>query len=437
MRSLSVVRRLFTFVAATLTASLFFAARLANAEDAPWRFLPSLELPRTNFDRASYPLNAPYALDENEFDDEDSVVYYVDEQDEFPAPARPVSGFLAACLGDDELVYRGQSANSIIPPTESPTSTSTIGTAAVSDATSNVVAPPVVGTDEPFDPKPITPSNGEPTTFQKIFKYRQELSAYYMFIPNGKKKGLGTHELNARLLFAIPCQTMQSVNNMNNGYFLLTPHFTYDHLFLSKDLQRKRENFFDAGLTTTFLANYNDLEAHVDFSIGVGATFKKIKGKAIYFKGRAEVGMPIDNDKQVKLFGGVAYLDAIRYKLIPIVGVEYNPNPQNRLRIAFPNPRWDHYLTKVNDTDWWCFVHGDLTSQRWFVNEPTITVGGKHAFVVDYSDYKIGAGVSFDCPTRLRGSFEVGGAFGRQMKTKDGKLYDPRNAVYLKVGLLY
>lgn len=433
MRSLSVVSRLSLAVALSLCATFLLAVRPANAADEGE--------PRPVYDVASSLQNGlfPFAgLDHGDDEEEDYVVYYVPEDDEeaFSQPSRPVSGFLAACLGDD-VVFRGQSANSIIPPAESPTSTSTIGASTISSATSGVVAPPVVGNDEPFDPKPITPSNGEPTTFQKIFKYRQELSGYYMFVPSGKKRGLGTHELNARLLFAIPCKTMQSVNNMNNGYFLLTPHFTYDYLYLSKDYKRGHENFFDTGLTTTFLANYNDIEAHVDFSIGLGASFHRVTSKAIYFKGRAEIGLPIDNEKQVKLFGGVAYLDAIKYKLIPIVGIDYTPNPQNHLRMAFPNPRWDHYLTKVNETDWWLFVHGDLTSQRWLVHDDVMLVRNKHTFNMDYSDYKVGVGVSFDCPTRLRGSFEVGGAFGREMKTKNGKLYDPRNAVYLKVGLLY
>ena len=52
-------------------------------------------------------------------------------------------------------------------------------------------------------------------------------------------------------------------------------------------------------------------------------------------------------------------------------------------------------------------------------------------------NYKIGVGVSFDCPTRLRGSFEVGGAFGREMRAAFGTFYKPKNAVYLKAGLLY
>lgn len=373
-------------------------------------------------------------------DGEDYYVFAPDlqeeeEEEESPTPRRS-SGFLAACLGDD-YVYRGQNANAVIPPAESTSTTSTIGTTTVSSATSDVVAPPVVGSDKPFDPQPITPSNGEPTTFQKIFKYRQELSGYYMFIPRNNKNGLGFHELNARLLFAIPCKTMQSVNNMNNGYFLLTPNFTYDHLKISKDKGGGSGNFFDAGLTTTFLANYNDVEAHVDFSIGVSSSFKKVTCKSIYYRGRAEVGLPIDNQKQVKLFGGVEYLDAIRYKLVPIVGIKYDPNPQNQLRIAFPNPRWDHYLTKVNETDWWLFVHGDITSQRWLVHSNMISVKGKHDFNIDYTDYKIGVGVSFDCPTRLRGSFEVGGAFGREMRAAFGTFYKPKNAVYLKAGLLY
>ncbi len=425
MRSLPVVRRLRLVAALILCAAFSLAGRTANADEFGWRFVSE-----------STPQNSLGAV--LQFDDEEEyvVLSLPMDDDAFVPASRPVSGFLAACLGD-EIVYRGQSANSIIPPAESPTSTSTIGSSSISSATSSVIAPPVVGNDEPFDPKPITPSNGEPTTFQKIFKYRQEISGYYMFVPRGKKNGLGTHELNARLLFAIPCKTMQSVNNMNNGYFLLTPSFTYDYLELSKDFKGGHKNLFDAGVTTTFLANYNDLEAHVDFSLGVGAAFDKITGKSIYFKGRAEIGLPIDNEKQVKVFGGVAYLDAIKYKLVPIAGLDYSPNPQNHLRIAFPNPRWDHYLTKLNDTDWWLFVHGDITSQRWLVHDSNMTVRGKHSFIVDYSDYKIGVGASFDCPTRLRGSFEVGGAFGREMKTKNGKLYSPKNAVYLKVGLLY
>ncbi len=360
-----------------------------------------------------------------------------------PQKRRVSSGFFGAfCSNRDdqrewETLYRGQ-ASSIIPPVESTSSSSTIGSSSVSNATSKVVAPPTVGSDSPFEPTPLTPE-GEPTTFQKIFKYRQEISGSYMFLPASNSRGLGMNELEARLLFAIPCKTMQSVNNMNNGYFLLTPSFVYDNLSIrpGSDFQKITENVFDAGLTTTFLANYNDLEAHVDFSIGIASIFKKIQSEALYFRGRAEVGLPIDNEKQVKLFGGVQYLDRIYYKLVPIVGVTYNPNQQNRLRLAFPNPRWDHYLTKVNETDWWLFVHGDIDGNSWLMYSSEVTVRGKHSFKVDYNDYKVGVGVSFDCPARLRGSFEVGGSFGREMRTKDGQTYEPKSAVYLKFGLLY
>ena len=367
-----------------------------------------------------------------------------DSPDDFSHETRRASsGLFSAFFSnrDDllewETLYRGQTP-SLIPPVESTSSNSTIGSSSVSNATSNVVAPPAVGSDSPFEPTPVVPE-GEPTTFQKIFKYRQEISGSYMFLPASNSKGLGMNELEARLLFAIPCKTMQSVNNMNNGYFLLTPNFVYDNLAIRPGApsQKRTENVFDAGLTTTFLANYNDLEAHVDFSIGVASIFKKINGEAIYFRGRAELGLPIDNEKQVKLFGGVQYLDRIRYKLVPIVGVTYNPNPQNRLRLAFPNPRWDHYLTKVNETDWWLFVHGDIDGNSWLMYDSETTVRGKNTFRVDYNDYKVGVGVSFDCPTRLRGSFEVGGSFGREMRTKNGSIYEPKSAVYLKFGLLY
>ncbi|MGI6402121.1 MAG: hypothetical protein ACOX0A_08440 [Thermoguttaceae bacterium] len=418
MRNLSVERLFYTLCALALIAATTLANDRALALDRD--FGPEFSL-GFNFDDENYG---------------DYVVVSPSSIEADYAFPRRSSGFLAACLGDD-AVYRGQSADSVIPPAESPTSTSTIGSSRVTNATADVVTPPVVGSDKPFDPQPYTPSNGEPTTFQKMFKYRQELSGYYMFIPKGSSRGLGFNEVNARLLFAIPSSMVQSVNNMNNGYFLLTPNFTYDYINASKDFGDWDGNFFDAGLTTTFLANYNDLEARADFSIGVSSSFKKITEKAIYLRGRAELGLPIDSEKQVRIFGGVQYLDTIKYKLLPVVGLTYNPNPQNQLRIAFPNPRWDHYLTKVNETDWWFFVHGDVVSRRWLTYSDEMTVRNNHTFNFDYSDYKVGLGVAFECPTRLRGSFEVGGSFGREVKTKLGKLYEPKDAVYLKVGLLY
>lgn len=461
MRSLSVKRIYRGFLALGLLAAPFLAADVSSAADL---FTSSAQPSGSNFSDAttdalsevessaasyssaflSADADSLYPVVRNDEGEEFYVVsaeeLYATSAEEDAFLRRRSSGFLAACLGDD-VVYRGQTApTNIIPPAESSTAPA-ITTTQVSGATSGVPTPPVIGSGKTFSPEPNTPANGEPTTLQKLLKYGNEASASYMYIPKGNTMGLGFNELEARVGFAIPCQTMQSLNNTNNGYFLLTPKFTYDNIFLSKDFDAGREghmNLFDAGLTSTFLMNYNDLEAFVDFSFGVSSSFKRVSCKSFYFRGRAEVGLPIDTTRHVRIFGGVEYLDTLKYKLVPIVGLKYvSDDQQNQLRLAFPNPRWDHYLTKVNETDWWLFVHGDITSHRWFTKDPDVVINGKHKFNFDYDDYKVGIGLTFDCPTRLRGSFEIGGAFGRDMRTKLGSFYKPKDQVYLKVGLAY
>ncbi len=341
---------------------------------------------------------------------------------------------------DEPILYRGQS--SLIPPVESSSRTASstpIGESLVASSTSSVSLPPVIGSDRPFEPVQAQ-TTSDSTTLQKLFKNSQSVSGSYLFIPRGKQKGLGVHELDGRILFAFPCRTMQNLSSVNNGYFLLSPSFTYTNFSLShtNDSRIKMPtNVFDAGLTTSFMAQCNDLMAKVEFSVGVASSFKKIHCNAIYFRGRAEVSLAVDNEKQIRALGGVAYLDRIHYKLVPIFGLTWTPNEQNKFRLVFPDPRWDHYLTKVNETDWWFYLNGNIGGGRWYMSDLDAPVRSKTSYNVDYNDYRFGAGLNFNCTTGLKGGFEVGGAFKRELRTKAGKEYTPRNSVYLKVGLYY
>ena len=75
---------------------------------------------------------------------------------------------------DGLRVERGQ-----VPPVVSPSTTATkIGESTVYGSTTPFVLPPVTGDDPEF--APITPSlDDEATTIQKVFKYRDDISASY------------------------------------------------------------------------------------------------------------------------------------------------------------------------------------------------------------------------------------------------------------------
>lgn len=344
----------------------------------------------------------------------------------------PTDGVLAGSFSGTlgrSFVLRGQ-----LPPVVSPSTSATkIGESTVYDSTAPFVLPPVTGDDPEF--APITPTfDDDATTIQKVFKYRDDISASYMFVPKGSSNGLGMHEVEGRILFAFPWETMRERTCLNNGFFLLTPSFRYNH-WSQTDVPatafKMPDSTFDAGLTTLFATNLRDLEVKVEVSVGVASSFKKVNCDAFYVRGRAMGALPIDVDKQVMATGGLIYYDRIEYKIVPSGGLIWRPNKQNIVRLVYPDPRWSRYIGKLsNETDWWFYVGGEIGGGRWLIEDRDQT------FNTDYDDYRVGLGLTFDCD-KLKGCVEVGGAFDRKLVSKQGVWYEPKDAVYLKTGFLF
>ncbi|MCF0233740.1 MAG: hypothetical protein HUK22_02025 [Thermoguttaceae bacterium] len=164
----------------------------------------------------------------------------------------------------------------------------------------------------------------------------------------------------------------------------------------------------------------------------------KLSAKAIYVNGRAMGSLPVDNEGRTRITGGVIYYDRINLKLIPSGGIIWRPNEQNELRLVFPDPRWSHYLTKANETDWWFFVRGEVGGGRYYISSKDKQTGLIRQFNTDYDDYRLSVGTMFDCASGMKGSFEIGGAFSRRLVVKavdGGKWYTPKDSVFFKVGL--
>lgn len=278
----------------------------------------------------------------------------------------------------------------------------------------------------------------DPTTFRKLFKYQQDCSGSFTYIPRNNG-GLGVIEGGGGLYFAVPCETLRGAN-INQGVFRLTPSFNYTGFQSPKgkdigiDLPN---NVFDAGLDTSFSVNVNDFEGTIAVQVGVASEFKKLTGDTVYVRGRAEGSLPVTDDRKVRVLGGVGYYNRIKYKLVPIAGVVWKPNETNEFRLVFPDPMWGRFLRKVNDVDWWFFVRGDIGGGKWLVTDFEHKVNNKATYNFDYNDYRVSTGLRFQCPKGLVGSFEVGGAFGREVRTKAGVVYKPKSAVELSVGLFY
>lgn len=278
----------------------------------------------------------------------------------------------------------------------------------------------------------------DPTTIKRIFKYQQDCSKTFLYIPRADD-GLGVFEGGGGLYFAIPCQTLKGAN-VNNGIFRLTPSFNLTSFRKPKnrDLGIDLPQYvFDLGVDTSFSVALNDFEGTVAVQVGVASEFEKLTKDTIYVRGRAEGSLPVDDERKVRVLGGVAYYNRIRYKLVPIAGLVWRPNAQNEFRLVFPDPMWGHFLTQVNETEWWFFVRGDIGGGKWLLTDFEHKINDEATYNFDYNDYRVSTGVRFNCPSGIVGSFEVGGSFGREIRTKAGTVYKPKSAVTLGVGLFF
>ena len=189
---------------------------------------------------------------------------------------------------------------------------------------------------------------------------------------------------------------------------------------------------FNASLalgTRTQITPEFQLEAWVQ--AGLAATFKKVSSKAFYVRGKAIGTLAITEDGRFYATGGAMYLGRNHLKLLPVAGVIWRPNERNIWRLVFPDPRLDHYLGKVNETDWWGYIQGQIGGDRWLIGEVD------KDFRMDYNDYRVGIGAAFEASCGFTGHIELGGAFGREFYAEGDAVYKPKSALYVKAGVSY
>lgn len=285
----------------------------------------------------------------------------------------------------------------------------------------------------------LSPSNnGTQTGFSgsvdKVMRFLNKLSLNYTFIPKSGSEGLGINNFNFHSRFAVPCDFLSSVAYQSeSNYFYITPGFALDLWSGMKDSKVPYEmpsSTFDASLAFGVMPQLTqDFGIEAWISVGLASSFEKVKTKSIYVRGRAMGNLVITDN--LTATGGVIYYCRNRYKILPSGGVVWKPNRNNEWRLVFPDPRLAHYLKKINETDWWVYLQGNIGGGRWLISDKGQT------FNTDYNDYRLGIGMMFDSPNCLSGSVEIGGAFGRELYAFGNAWYKPKTALYIKGGIAY
>lgn len=242
--------------------------------------------------------------------------------------------------------------------------------------------------------------------------------------------GFGVNSTNMFASFAMPFL-------YNPSPLVITPGFTYHSwdgpdstLFLgSPDLPARA---YDAYLDTAWRPQVTSwFGADLGVRVGVYSDFNSVTSDSIRIQGRGLA--VITFSPQFQIAAGVWYLDRLRVKLLPAGGIIWTPNPDTRLDIVFPNPKLAQRLTTVGNTDIWGYLAGEYGGGKW-----TIERASGMNDTIDYNDIRVMLGLEWINFSGLRGNFEVGYVFDREIVYRSGTPdVKPSDTLMLRLGLSY
>lgn len=300
--------------------------------------------------------------------------------------------------------------------------------------------PPPLTPAQPFQPQPgpyDMTTSGE-GYWQKTQKFLQELSFEYTFL-YGKQSdpsdfGLSRAEISST--FAFPM-----FYNIETP-LLVTPGFAVDWLqgpvsgppIVGPPLMAGGPDLppqtYDAYLDFAWYPHCTPtLGAELGFRTGVYTDFETFNSQSLRFMGRGAGTIAVSPNADIVL--GAVYIDRVDIKILPVVGVHWRPDPDWDAYIVFPNPKIRKFLASVGTTKWWGYAAGEYGGGSWTVTRQT--TGDQ----IDYNDIRVIGGVEWETQSQLRGHFEVGYVFDREIvfRSGDPPNFKPDDTIMLRAGV--
>jgi hypothetical protein len=173
------------------------------------------------------------------------------------------------------------------------------------------------------------------------------------------------------------------------------------------------------------------LSGDLRMSVGYYSDFSKYDSDAIRIRGS---GLAIFTlSARFAVVAGVDYINRLEIKLLPAGGVIWTPNPDTRWEILFPNPKLANRITTWGNTDVWLYVGGEYGGGTWAIQRQSLAED-----VVDYNDFRVFLGTEFIGYTGMKGWFEVGFVWNRDLVYLSGTpTFNPNETIMLRAGVSY
>jgi hypothetical protein len=299
-------------------------------------------------------------------------------------------------------------------------------------------APPPPPTDFPQQPGALYPQGlpyqagvpsfqGEEGYWTKTQRFLQELSFEYTYL-YGKTSSPNDLELNRLELsssFAVPM-----FYNIETP-LLITPGFAFNWFDGPPPPQDLPTTLYDAYLDFAWYPRWSPwLGAELGFRTGVYSDFDHVTSDSVRFLGRGLASISLTPTLDI-LFGAV-YLDRLNIKILPAGGVYWRPTPEWDAYLVFPNPKVrKHWFDWGNSNLFW-YVAGEYGGGSWTAQRTTASSR------VDYNDIRAIWGLEFETQTKIRGFFEVGYVFDREVLYDEAMpppTFKPDDTFMLRAGI--
>lgn len=243
------------------------------------------------------------------------------------------------------------------------------------------------------------------------------------WMPALESNGFAQTDLETYVTFGFPCPTRDSP-------LVITPGFE-THFLSGYSSPALPAQLYDAYVQFRWLTKLSDAWG-IDMAVAPGwhSDFEQASDEALRITGRVIVSY--DWSPNLRLIGGLVYLDRTDVNFLPAAGVIWTPTPDWRFELIAPRPRIAYRLNEQGELQTWLYVAGEFGGGSWAIEGPN----GPE--VVNAQDYRVLAGYERRREGFMTGRVELGYVFGRKYQFSDGQPdFDPSSTLLVRGGLSY
>jgi len=153
--------------------------------------------------------------------------------------------------------------------------------------------------------------------------------------------------------------------------------------------------------------------AELGFRAGIYSDFNQITNNSLRLQGLGVLNLRLTPTVTIK--GGAVYINRLDKKLLPVVGLVWEPDSLSRYDITFPYPRISKYLTTLGDKKVWWYIGGEYGGGSWTIKRHDFVTMDEVGDQIDINDLRVFAGLEATHANNMKAFIEVGYVWDRKI----------------------